>query len=70
MTRQEILQRVLLCRKATVIANAFRKAFGLEPAQRMLHQAPAISTDTYTDISQCFANTYSQMDRIYGQTKS
>lgn len=66
MTRREIRDRVIACKKNTVMANAFRRAFGMKP----IYSAPSfpiiINADAFADIEHCFANSSSPMDKVYG----
>ncbi len=66
MTRREIRERVILCRKSTVIANAFRRAFGMKPIYSTPHYPIVISADIYDDVIHCFVNSSSPMDKMHG----
>lgn len=56
MSTRDILQRVMTCDARTVIANAFRRAFGLPQIWDVPHAAMVVSADRYADIEECFAN--------------
>lgn len=67
MTRREIRERVLRCRKTTTMANAFRRAFGMKPMYEKPKAPVVMSVDAFKDMAECFANTASIMDRLYEQ---
>lgn len=62
MTLTEIRARVLVCKSCTVMANAFRRFFGIEAIHEKPREGAIVSVDAYEDIRACFANTASPLD--------
>ncbi len=70
MTRRQIRECVLRCRKTTTMANAFRRAFGIKPIYEKPQLPAVVSVDVFKDMAECFANASSIMDRLYDSTQS
>ncbi len=62
MSKSEIYEIVVRCGYATLAANAFRRAFGIDEVWVPIKLPAIISADAYDGIMECFANPESPMD--------